>query len=126
MGVRRIAAACSGLFMAVAVSCCGEPAKSPALPPPRSVEDCMNRYEQGTDNLDTCASMVGLQGCMDRYGQGKFVHTLLPFVGGGDEFDACVAKVQARWDHHAAPARGAVQRADAGMKEDAEDAVPVD
>jgi hypothetical protein len=126
MGMRRIAAACSGLLIAFAMCCCGEPAKSPDLPPPRSVEDCMNRYEQGTDNLDTCASIVGLQGCMDRYGEGKFVHTLVPFAGSGDEFDACIAKVQARWGHHAAPARGAVPRADAAADGDAEDAVPVD
>jgi hypothetical protein len=82
----------------------------------------MNRYGQGSDNFDTCVSVGGLQRCIDRYGQGKVVHAVLPFMGGGDEFDACFAKVRDRRSRHAAQAQGSVLRADAGIEEDAEDA----
>lgn len=95
MGVCRLATACLGLLVAIAVCCCDKPAKSPRqLPPLRNVQDCVNRYGQDGDNFAACAAMVSLQVCVDRYLQSKIVQTLVPFLGGGDNFDACVAKAQ--------------------------------
>ena len=114
--------ACLGLLVAVAVSCCAEPAKSPQrrrLPPqPRSVQDCMNRYGQGADSFDACVAIVSVRDCMDRYGQGKVIETIMPILGGVDDFDACVAKAQDRWKPHAARAEAPVRKANAGAADD--------
>ena len=92
------------------------------------MQDCVNRYEKGGDPFDTCVAVVSLQICIDRYGQGKVVHTLVPFLGNGDDFDACVARAEARLKHPSAQSRGPDRRADAGPADDADarDAGPVD